>query len=283
MLAGTGRSGTTWVEEVINHGNAYRVMFEPFHQKKIDLVSHWNYRQYLRPGDERPGFVEPARLILSGRIRDAWIDQFNRRTVAHRRLVKDIRVQLILRWVRARFPEIPILLLLRHPCAVAHSKVKLGWDSHLDDFLAQEELMADHLEPFRALLEGATDDFEKHVLMWCVENYVPLRQFAPGEILPIFYERLCVEPAAEIARILAFIGDGESAAAVEAACRPSAMSRSDSAVVSSASLLESWRAGVSPGRIARTMELMAGFGLDRLYGPGSMPIVGYDGVLAALR
>ena len=45
LLAGTGRSGTTWVEKVINHRNRFRVMFEPFHQKKVASISHWSYRQ----------------------------------------------------------------------------------------------------------------------------------------------------------------------------------------------------------------------------------------------
>ena len=75
FLAGTGRSGTTWVEEIINSQNDFRIMFEPFYSKKIDLLHDWNYRQYLRSDDRREQVFNPATRILSGQIRNKWIDK----------------------------------------------------------------------------------------------------------------------------------------------------------------------------------------------------------------
>src|SRR5262249_55955888 len=131
LLAGTGRSGTTWIQDIITRAVACRVMFEPFNPRKISLLTEWSCRQYLRAGQWAPQFLAPAARILSGQIRDIWIDQFNQTHVVRRRLVKDIRVNLILRWIRSHFPEIPIVLLLRHPCAVASSKLALGWKTLL--------------------------------------------------------------------------------------------------------------------------------------------------------
>ena len=84
-------------------------------------------------------------------------------------------------------------MLLRHPCAVANSKLKLGWETHLDDFLSQDELMEDFLRPFKKGLENAADPF-KSIFSCGVENYVPLRQFKEGELLVIFYEDICKHP-----------------------------------------------------------------------------------------
>lgn len=70
LLTGTGRSGTTWLGDMINYANAYRSMFEPFHARKIDLVKHFNNRQYLRPDNTAAEFLEPAPRILSGAVRD---------------------------------------------------------------------------------------------------------------------------------------------------------------------------------------------------------------------
>ena len=53
FLAGSGRSGTTWVSAVINHQGAYRLVFEPFHPGKVRMMRGFRRRQYLRPGDRR--------------------------------------------------------------------------------------------------------------------------------------------------------------------------------------------------------------------------------------
>ncbi len=76
FLAGTGRSGTTWIEEIINSRNNFRIMFEPFHSKKVDLFSNWNYRQYIRCNDRRDKFLKPATTIFRGEIEHKWIDMF---------------------------------------------------------------------------------------------------------------------------------------------------------------------------------------------------------------
>lgn len=126
LVAGSGRSGTTWVQEIINHRGSYRVVFEPFHPKKIGALSQWKERQYLRPENDSARFLGPAGDILSGRIRNEWVDQHNRRLIAGKRIVKDIRTNLSLRWIKEHFPEVPIVLVLRHPCAVASSQLKGG-------------------------------------------------------------------------------------------------------------------------------------------------------------
>ena len=40
LLAGTGRSGTTWAANIINYANTYRFMFEPFYPQAVDVLSH---------------------------------------------------------------------------------------------------------------------------------------------------------------------------------------------------------------------------------------------------
>ena len=123
------------------------------------MLQGWNIRQYLRYNDHHSKFLKPATAILSGKIRHEWIDKFNRRIFSRRRLIKDIRAQLFLKWIKYNFPEIPILLLLRHPCAVANSRLKLGWGATLNDFLVQEALMDDFLNPFKKEIQSAHNMF----------------------------------------------------------------------------------------------------------------------------
>lgn len=276
FLAGTGRSGTTWVEDIINFDGSFRVLFEPFHAKKVSLLNEWNYRQYLRSEIQDERFLGPATEILSGRIQDEWIDQFPEIGSPRKRLIKDIRANLLLKWIKTRFPEVPIILLLRHPCAVAHSKLKLGWETHLHDFLLQDELLEDFLWPFVRKIEAAAshgDVFEKHIFLWCIENYVPLKQFSQNEIHVSFYEDVCVNPQKEIMRMFSFIGETFSSAVLAGIKKPSAYSRQESAIGSNRSFLGNWQSEISPTQIHRTGEILKIFGLEAVYGKENFPLV----------
>jgi hypothetical protein len=271
FIAGTGRSGTTWLEDIINFAHDHRILFEPFHSKEVPLLSQWRYRQYLRPDERAERYLAPARKILSGRIRNAWIDQLNMKHLVSRRLIKDIRANLILRWIHAHFPEIPIVLLLRHPCAVASSKMMLGWQTHLSDFTDQHELVEDHLQPYLPVLDSARDDFDRHILLWCVENLIPLRQFSEGEIHVCFYEHFCTQPEREARSLSTYLRRDFQPALLSMIDKPSALSKEHSAILHGGSVLESWRKRIEPAQIERAVELLKAFGLDRLYGAGSLP------------
>jgi hypothetical protein len=271
LLAGSGRSGTTWVANLIDARGDYRILFEPFHPQRVHEIQSWSRRQYLRLEDRSERFLAPAHRILSGRIRNAWVDQQNERHLVRRRLVKDIRVNLALGWIRRNFPEIPIVVLLRHPCAVASSRLAAGWQTHLDVLLDQPDLVEDFLLPFVPVLRGARDDFERHLLLWCVENYVPLRQFVRGEIHVCFYEHFCHDLEHEMRALYAFLGQDFDPALLPAGARPSAMARPGSAVLTGGDPIDAWRAQVAPAQLARALELLELFGLNRIYAEHSLP------------
>ncbi len=275
LLAGSGRSGTTWFGDIINYDGSYRVMFEPFRTQKVDVIRHWKHHQYIRPDNRDKTYFEPAKAILSGNIkRTLWVDMFNKKLFARKRLIKGTRVSLMLKWIKTNFPEIPIILLLRHPCAVALSKQKLGWEAHIEDFLAQQELVEDFLHPFISAIENATSDFERYVFAWCIENYVPLKQFSPGEIHPVFYENLCTNPEQEIKKLFSFLHKEYKTETLDAAENPSALARKgESAIFTGESLVESWKRQVTDEQIQRAIEILSMFGLQKIYAEDPMPLI----------
>ena len=267
FLAGSGRSGTTWLSQIINHRRGYRYVFEPFNPREVGPFGHFRTKQYLRPDDQREEFLKPARLALTGGLRDPWTDRFNGRIFARRRLIKDIRANLLLGWMRANFPGMPIILLLRHPCAVVTSRLALGWKDNLSETMEQQGLVEDFLLPMEAEIRAAQGDFESHLFLWCIDNYVPLKQLGPEEMHLTFYENLLARPEEELHSLFAYLGEELHERAYGRLRRPSSSSRKDAPYPS----LEGWRTHVSGHQLERAIEILRLFGLERVYGTGAMP------------
>jgi hypothetical protein len=267
FLAGSGRSGTTWLSRIITHRRGFRYVFEPFNPREVGPFGHFKTKQYLRPDDQREQFIGPARLALTGLLRHPWTDRFNGRIVARRRLIKDIRANLLLGWMRANFPGMPIILLLRHPCAVVASRLDLGWKDNLSETMEQRELVEDFLLPMEAEIRAAKDDFERHLFLWCIDNYVPLKQLGPQEVHLTFYENLLARPEAELQSLLTFLGEDFDDRVYRHLRRPSPLSRKNAPCPSS----EGWRTRVGARQRQRATEILGLFGLDRIYGEGAMP------------
>ena len=269
FVAGSGRSGTTWLADVVNFSSGGRLIFEPFHPGRVRGFEGFTRRQYLRPGDRREELVEPVRKILSGEVRDPWLDRFHRTFVARRRVVKDVRANLLLGWLRENFPEMPTVLILRHPCAVVESQIALGWKDILDETLRQGDLVEDHLKPTQDRISAARDPFERRVFLWCIENYVPLKQLAPGKMEVVFYENLLTDTEIELKKLLPRLGLRFDEAYLKRLRRPSPVSRRTPQ--NSGWSVDGWRSKVSPEHRRRAVEILSLFGLDGIYGEGSLP------------
>lgn len=273
FLAGTARSGTTWVSDIINYGNVYRYIFEPFNAQKIPRVTPLGGRRYVRPAEDDPELREVAEFVLSGRIRDPWTERFNRRFVSDRRLIKDVRASLFLKWLHTHFPGMPIVLVLRHPYAVALSYEKQGWPGSVEKLLSQPALLEDYLDPFAAEMAAAKDPFERALFIWCVETLVPLSQFREEEIHVVFYEHLVEKPEIEVPRLYDYLGRSYDPGMLDSLQRPSLTARRDSAIATGESPTDRWRARIGPERLERAQEIVRLFGLDGLYSDGTQPNV----------
>jgi hypothetical protein len=279
LVCAIQRSGSTWFGELINYDNEYRSMYEPFHNQRVPAVRGFKIWQYLRPDDDSPEYLVPATAIFEGRIRSPWISAQNKRIVARRRLIKDVRSLMMIGWIRRHFPEMPVILLLRHPCAVLNSLLRLHWHRNAaDNILSQPLLMEDHLEPFRADIESVSSDVDHHLLAWCANYYVALRELAGQRVFVAFYERFLAEPRSEIARLFKFLDRPFDDRIFARMMVPSASARAarpddPSTVVTGSDMLNEWRKDITPEQIDRTVAMLKRFGLDVIYGPESMPRV----------
>ena len=118
MLAGTGRSGTTWLAELIGLQRPTRIMFEPFRPSLVPEYAGFRNFLYMKPEEHNAALREFCERVFTGRIRNPWIDNTIEVLRPQVRIVKDVRANLLLKWINRQFPSLPLVLVLRHPCAV---------------------------------------------------------------------------------------------------------------------------------------------------------------------
>ena len=274
LLAGTGRGGGTWLSEIINQQNEYRFIFEPFHPKRAPWMKPFGERRYMRPEENDPDFLKLAQSIITGKVRHAWTERFNRRLIADQRLIKEDYANLMMKWLRVNFPEMPLILLLRHPCAIAASFVAHEYKGAVMPLLDQKKLVEDFLHPYVDEIRRARDTFERTVFLWCVETLVPLRQCRPGEMHVAFFENLVQQPEVEIGKLFSYLGKSMDGLDFEKLKLPSLTSRkATSAVWTGGNRTESWKKNVSADQRRRALEILKLFGLDCIYTDDAMPRV----------
>jgi hypothetical protein len=274
LVAGTARSGTTWLGDIIASQIPSRILFEPFNPDLVPEYRGFQYFQYMRPGVEDPGFLSFARKVFTGEIRNRWIDRQNERIYSRYRLIKEIRINLALKWLRDNFPEMPILFIMRHPCAVVASRMELGWATgrDIEPLLNQPDLVTDHLEPYMDLIQNAKTDEEKHAVIWSVSNLVPLKQFKSGELKIVYYENICTQPEVELPVIFASIGQTYHDTNDDAINRPSQTTRLTSAVVDGTDRISAWKRKFNIVQIENILRVVDAFGLGHIYGDSPFPL-----------
>lgn len=220
MIAGTGRSGTTWVQDAIAGANGLRTVFEPLHPIGLREAGAFAFR-WVEPDAEWPELEAFMRRVFSGRFLGLWPDLRVRRRslydlskpreipgehvrlvkhgVAYLRerhrppLVKFIRANLMLGWLVRRLGA-RVLLVVRHPGGVIASTLRLGganWHHapRLERYRS-EPALAPWFARVEALLDGSPSPVVAHAALWCIENAIPLEFADRWGVVPVYYEEL---------------------------------------------------------------------------------------------
>lgn len=262
LISSSGRSGSTWLADLINYRNEYRLIFEPFRRDRSKIAACIPYGLYLEPGGKTGPEARAVEAILRGRVHNTWSNWHNRRRVSHRRIIKEIRATNLMPWIRANFPELPVVYLLRHPVSVAQSWTRLGWRDFLDEFIRQEALM-NRLSSFQPVIDDVLRTgrpFERHLLRWCLENFIPLRDLQPSDAHVVFYEHLLADPQKELRHVFGYLGK---------TLEPAVLERIN--VASPLSYPDSHAKPLTDDEMTRACEIVAAFGLDRVYGRSAEP------------
>jgi hypothetical protein len=279
FVSGAGRSGTTWLAEIIASEICGRIIFEPFYARVIENVG-LEPLPYMPPSVRNEPLLAYCHNVVTGRIRHEWIDQQVTLLFPKYRVVKEVRSNFFLKWFTHNFPTVPILFIIRHPCAVVLSRMQFsriedGWDpdSDIDFYLSQKELVSEFLSDKLEIIEKAKTTEERHALYWCINNLVPLKQFSRGQLNVFFYENLCAHPNIELPRIFETINHRyDDARFIRYYEKPASTTLHTSAIITGEDKIARWRTALSPGQICNILKIVRAFGLDYLYGDSVMPV-----------
>lgn len=272
LLAGCERSGTTWLAQLLCADGTARLLFEPL-RPDVHPGMNLNLRPYLRPDGTYPEMEVLMDRIVEGRLRHPHCDHINTVLFPRRRVVKFVHANLLLGWLRRRYPELPILLLVRHPFSVALSRDKKGWNwfpGISTAMLNQPELCADHLDVVRPLFANVRSTFARNVLIWCVEYAVPFRQLRSGDLHIVFYEHLAARPEPVLREVFSYADLPRVERALDRVTEKSPTSRPGSTLIL-AGREEALRQGVAPGDLDEALEVLDAFDLLRVYDDGPLP------------
>jgi hypothetical protein len=274
FLLSSGRSGSTWLGAMLHSLPATRMIFEPFHARRgIPSLADYRY-SYLPPASSNTGVEADLRAMLARSTWNAWVEQFNplNRLVYRRRLVKEVRINLLLPWLLEVFGDCRFVLLLRHPAAVVLSQVTGGWMLSPDRLLQQPGLQDLAWPQALRDLDISDDPFEQNLVFWAIENRVALDAARQADIPILFYEELCMQPEMQISRLESYLGADIPAAALEGSSRASWSSSEDVSGYSLEQKIAAWQSRISPSQLTVMLRVLEAAGLDSVYNDDLLPV-----------
>jgi hypothetical protein len=273
VLYSSGRSGSTWLSELLHSIPGTRLVFEPFHPRHgLKELADFRYR-YVPPGDSIPLLDDTYSAVLSGSRTTPWIEQLNKpwSFVYTSRIVKLVRVNLLVPWLVQRHPDHRYILLLRHPAAVVLSQLRKGWQLSSARIKAQGALLE---QPAISALEKfgwPTSGFLSNLVFWAAENSLAIEHALASNSMIVFYEELCSSPDL----VLDEIGDYlDTALPANASSSINRVSWSSDAEVASMSVVEKisrWTEDLSEQQKIELSDVLHTSGLNRFYSLDPMP------------
>jgi len=184
IVAGSARSGTSWLAEIIALQFRYRLLFEPEHEFQTEnghLICDKLITENNIISAQEKYFIQ----IFNNKVDNDWIAQCSNRKykmhlwsfIPKKYVIKFVRGNLSSVFMNAHF-NIPTLFIIRNPYDVIFSqnRVKFPWLYDLSHFMKQDELSLFLKENYSfnwGNFENYTE-IQKLTIRWCIENQVVL-------------------------------------------------------------------------------------------------------------
>ena len=206
FILGLGRSGTTWVSDIISKYSGGLILFEPFHPQIFLSHPQYLYREHIKCD----ALINHIRTVLDKKNQSTWLlrnhlnvdinqvdDLFISELWKESQIigVKSIRLNSSFAEI-ASFFEAQVIFIIRHPLAVISSIMNrpnfwedISWKTHW-------RLLINSINNTEILLiqKCCKSYIQKLAFYWAYLNSLALKQLSTLQIDPIFYEDLYKNP-----------------------------------------------------------------------------------------
>ena len=230
VVLGFGRSGTTWVSDILSKTLGGLILFEPLHPQVCDFAAEACYADASTPalatkldhyldeimaGDQRHRWLLRNHLFSPlEQVSDTFVDSI----WAECNIIgwKEIRANFMIEWLCDQF-NARIVYVARHPCAVMASLRRrhnfwneFGWRQHVRMF--GERVLA-HPTLGRAFPAAAirfrtgdlSDRLQQEVVMWAATHLHVSQQLGRLGLPTFYYEDLYERPFETTRALLAYL------------------------------------------------------------------------------
>lgn len=266
VVAGSPRSGTTWLAELICQLPGTAMLFEPLQHDQVPAARDAGLHRGSLPdptGENDRAADAHFERMLQGQVLNAWTtSRISLLQLARLRrwVVKLVHGNLVLPRLVQHFSVRRPVLLLRHPCAVVASQRKLAsahcWEPEwFDPFL-------DRYPEFAALVRGAQHVEQRLAVSWAVQQFTPLASEQADRLQVVAYEHLVRRGKAELERILAGWNESLPAGAERRFAVASTTTQRDSHLLRQGDPLAAWQRQLRDVEAQRVLDVARAFGLD---------------------
>lgn len=264
VVFGAGRSGTTWLAQIIASAGL-EFVFEPLNPGEVPEARVMKpVPLYCRKHDAFE-WEELFGRMMNGDVRNSWTIRSN--PGVERKVIKFIRANLLIEWILHNFDVHPVFIT-RNPLAVVASIKEQGWE--LKAGWVQNVLTSQRLnEPFFSKIQEVPEwvsrdltDAEVKALYWCIHNHVPRSMGLVRKLHLVRYEELCEDPEKVFGQLAPKIGIPMDSRTRSAFSKPSFM-RGKRQGTKGYDPRRAWKDVLAPEDVDAVKRIVGAFGLDR--------------------
>lgn len=231
VILGFGRSGTTWLSDIVSKVLGGLILFEPLHPQVCAFAADVCYATHLAADVSRQ-LATYLNEVLNGVHRHRWLlrnhlfTPLEEVSQAYVDMVwnecpilgfKEIRANFLMEWLIDHF-DARVVFIIRHPCAVLASLRRrprfweeFGWERHYRMFwervITGWPEARERIRSRQKVIAAACTDLEKQAVMWALTTDLVARQLERRG-LPVFrYEDFYEEPFAATRRLMTYLGE----------------------------------------------------------------------------
>lgn len=271
-LFGSRRGGTTWLQELLSSGPETCPIFEPTLYEFSFRNRGRGFEPAIPAGGSAPSLEAGLRRIMVGHRITPWsshlatVGQF---LSAEHFVVKHLNLSLSIEWFVETFPESPVIIAVRHPCAVVQSMLRVEWgDSSFDAVFADRS--PEQTRRMLELLDGQTSLAAAFAAQWAVEVGALLHGTDPDHAHLVAYEAAVADPVGVVGPLMEAVGLPRPADLQRRSARPSQTASADSVTHRSGDPVTAWVDRLSAADRDEVLEVVRRSGLEG-YGADPRP------------